>query len=127
MSDEEEVVTRDLDSDTDSSSDELVVGDEVAEASSTLIQNEEIALNYERLGTPVPPPPSPTSLFELRQHYPQAFSPESEYALEAVLVELQLPFALSAFQTFGTNALLNKVDVIGILPTGSGKTLVMIA
>ena len=71
MSDEEEVVTRDLDSDTDSSSDELVVGDEVAEASSTLIQNEEIALNYERLGTPVPPPPPSLNLLELRMQYPE--------------------------------------------------------
>ena len=78
------------------------------------------------LGTPVPPPPTPTSLFELRTQYPHAFSTESEVALEAVLEDLQLPFSLSPFQTFITNALLNKVDVMGILPTGSGKTLVML-
>ena len=54
----------------------------------------------------------------------EAFSPESELALAMVLADLQLPFTLSAFQVFATNALLNQVDVVGILPTGSGKTLV---
>ena len=54
----------------------------------------------------------------------EAFSPESELALQMVLEDLQLPFQDSPFQKFATNALLNRVDIVGILPTGSGKTLV---
>ena len=53
-----------------------------------------------------------------------AFTPESELALQLVLEDLALPFPVSPFQEFATNALLNRVDVVGILPTGSGKTLV---
>ena len=83
----------------------------------------DIASNYDRLGRYVAPPPSSSSLLELKAKYPEAFSQESENALAAVLDDLQLPFSLTAFQTFATNAMLNKVDVFGILPTGSGKTL----
>ena len=54
MSEEEEVVYRDLelDSDADSSSDELETEVEEAEPFSNLLQNNsEVALNYDRLGT----------------------------------------------------------------------------
>ena len=88
------------------------------------ISDVDIGANYDRLGTTVPPPPPPLSLEELRMQYPHAFSPASELALQSVLDELQLPFTVSPFQLFATNALLNGVDVVGILPTGSGKTLV---
>ena len=126
MSDTEDTelgLVGEFESDSDSS-----VGDNEDDLSSAepSLLDEDIAANYDRLGTLVPPPPPPVSLEELRLQYPDAFTPESESALHLVLDQLQLPFDLSPFQIFATNALLNKVDVVGILPTGSGKTLVHI-
>ena len=41
-----------------------------------------------------------------------------------MIEEADLAFSLSPFQRFCINALLNKINVVGILPTGSGKSLV---
>ena len=121
MSDDEGCVIRnvELDSESDSSSDEIPAsGDE--ETMVSLAANHigvDIASNYERLGRYVTPPPSPSSLLELKAKYPEAFSQESENALAAVLEDLQLPFTLTAFQTFAANALINMVDVFGPHPS----------
>lgn len=120
MSDAEEQSERSDNSDSsvsDPEEDVLVPADHAA-------SDVAFAANYERIGSPVAAPPPPLSLEDLRDRHPEAFSSESELALHQVLEELELNFALSAFQQFCVNALLNKVDVVGIMPTGSGKSLV---
>jgi len=59
------------------------------------------------------------------EDYPHAFTPESKAALKAVLEDLQLSFTLSPFQEIAVNGLLNGLDVLVIVPTGSGKMLVV--
>ena len=125
MSDTEDTdggLVRGLESDYTSSEED--VERELPTFSDHSFNDEDIAANYDRLGVLVPPPPQTLSLEELRLQYPDAFSEVSESVLQAVLDELQLPFDLSPFQIFTVNALLNRVDVVGISPMGSGKTLV---
>merc|ERR1719186_735742 len=76
---------------------------------------------YEMAGQIKKEDPSPIK----KEDYHQAFSPESEAALKSVLEDLQLPFALSPFQEIAVNALLNGIDILVIVPTGSGKMLVV--
>ena len=55
----------------------------------------------------------------------QAFSAKSELALSLVLQDLQLDFDLADFQVFAVNAILIGHSVISVIPTGSGKSLVI--
>ena len=110
-----------LESDFESSEEDL---EEELPTAIPSFNDDDLAANYDRLGALVPPPPPTVSLEELRLQYPDAFTQVSEGALQSVLDELQLPFDLSPFQIFAVNALLNGMDVVGIMPTGSGKTLV---
>ena len=64
------------------------------------------------------PEPSPLRLSELRVSHPEAFSPESERALESVVRDMELPFPLSDFQIFSVNCLLNRKDLLCVVPTG---------
>ena len=107
MSDSEDEVGLAGNSESEHDSSEENTGEELLPSAST-ITDTDIAANYARLGNTVPPPPPPLSLEELRMQYPHAFSAESEFALQSVLDELQLPFTVSPFQLFATNALLNR-------------------
>ena len=101
MSDDEGCVIRnvELDSESDSSSDEIPAsGDE--ETMVSLAANHigvDIASNYERLGRYVTPPPSPSSLLELKAKYPEAFSQESENAVSFQKMHLLLSLKIFSY------------------------------
>jgi len=78
-------------------------------------------INYEMAGELVPEEKSTI----IRENYPQVFSAQSRLALQSVLDEIQLGFELSAFQEIAVNGLLNGLDLLLIVPTGSGKMLVV--
>ena len=62
------------------------------------VSEEDVARNYELLGSSLPADPPLHLLEELRQKYPYAFSELSESTLASVLQENPLEFELSAFQ-----------------------------
>ena len=84
--------------DTDSSVSESDSGDEVSGIEGLSVTKEEVARNYELLGSSFPPDPPIHHLEDLKQEYPFAFSELSESTLAAVLQENPVGFELSAFQ-----------------------------
>ena len=72
------------------------------------ISREEVELNDSRLGVPLDPSPLPFTLEQLKSLHPRAFTPESMAAVASVCSELPLTFALSSYQEFAVNALLNR-------------------
>ena len=83
-------------------------GDEDSEDGEDLVENgqweqlpitaAEVEVNYNQMGTLSQPCVSVFSLDQLRQLHPQAFTPQSENALAAVLSDLCLPFSISPLQ-----------------------------
>jgi len=61
----------------------------------------------------------------LKKNYKEAFSPESQAAVAAVLEDLNLGYPLSDFQDIAVNGLLNGLDLLVIIPTGMGKMLIV--
>ena len=101
-------------------------GEDVEDTSLDLfISKSDVEANYKLMDRYFTPTKSPIVLSKLRSTYPQAFTPASEKASSTVLAELSLPFPLSDFQVFSINALLNGQDLLCIMPTGAGKTIVM--
>jgi hypothetical protein len=108
-----------------SESEDDLTSDTVQEKDELDISVEEVRENYVMAGCLVPEEPPVHSLDEFRALYPAAFTEESESALDAVLGEIQLPYSISPFQETAVNALLNGLDVVCIVPTGSGKMLII--
>ena len=96
-SDDDVSVSNDDSSEEDSNGSES--DDDQASAIEGLsVSEEDVARNYELLGSSLPADPPLHLLEELRQKYPYAFSELSESTLASVLQENPLEFELSAFQ-----------------------------
>ena len=86
------------DTDSSVSESESDSGDEASGIEGLSVTKEEVARNYELLGSSFPPDPPIHHLEDLKQEYPFAFSELSESTLAAVLQENPVGFELSAFQ-----------------------------
>ena len=89
--------------DSDSSGNELNSSASSSDDDDAIIEGlsvteEEVALNYQLLGSSSPADPPLHNLQDLKQTYPSAFSELSENTLAAVLQENPLGFELSDFQ-----------------------------
>ena len=110
------VESSESDSEKSSESEEEPGEDDVA--LEAYISKASVEDNYKLMEKTVTPEKSPLVLSELRLAHSEAFSPESETALAAAVDDLSLPFPLSDFQTFSVNCLLNKKDLLCVMPTG---------
>ena len=86
---------------------------------------EEANENYNKIGELVNEGQPVETIEELQRKYPVAFTEESKEALASVLEEIKLKFKLSPFQEAAVNGLLNGMDLMVIVPTGSGKMLII--
>jgi superfamily II DNA helicase RecQ len=121
-------------SDLDMSSSDSSIGQDSSDQDSVSVGHEHMELgisveeadaNYELAGWVMLEDPPPFDLAALRLKHPTAFTPKSETALASVLEDLKLSFSLSSFQELMVNSLLNGLDTICVVPTGSGKTLII--
>ena len=120
---ESQVESSESDSEKSSESEEETSEDNVA--LEAFISKAAVEENYKLMEKTVTPEKSPLVLSELRLAHPEAFSPESEMALSAAVNDLSLPFPLSDFQTFSVNCLLNRKDLLCVVPTGERCTFLI--
>ena len=119
--------------------------DEASITEGLSVTEDDVARNYQLLGSSSLADPPLHLLQDLKQKYPSAFSEMSENTLAAVLQDNHLGFELSDFQVqailastafsnchqeyissqvFAINCLFNGGDLITVQPTGSGKTVI---
>ena len=123
-----QVASNESPSDSETSSSESEEEETITEPCEieTFISRKEVEENYLLMDKTLTPDISPLVLSKLRSAHPEAFSPASEGALAAAIIDLNLPFPLSDFQIFSVNCLLNKKDLLCVVPTGQ-KCIFLIA
>ena len=97
---------------------------ELVDAFSLDISNEKADKNYEVAGSVVNEPSDEISCLKYRH---LMLNDKVHFALQETIHEVGLNFQLADFQLVSLHALGNKMNVILILPTGSGKMLGKIA
>ena len=119
-SDSQNSISRCSDPGTDSSDSEV---EEICDDLDISVK--EAQENFSAVGNLIPEESPVNSLTDFKSLYPEAFTTESEAVLKAVLEDIQLPYQISPFQETAVNGLLNGLDLVCIVPTGSGKMLVI--
>ena len=119
-SDSQNSISRCSDPGTDSSDSEV---EEICDDLDISVK--EAQENFSAVGNLIPEESPVNSLTDFKSLYPEAFTTESEVALKVVLEDIQLPYQISPFQETAVNGLLNGLDLVCIVPTGSGKMLVI--